>query len=178
MIRPSGAPGAVRARGEQVQISDAGTGKVLDTETLASFSNWLYLDWKMSGNMLTTLTRQGGTNAVLNGLFLDAPSRTSAMSGVATAAGRLDGSLSSTIVTRRSGVAGIVAVSGDDNEIPFTPTAGAPRSARSTGRGAIGLTGDDVDRVLGDLADDSPASTQPARALTTGSGRKLRAEST
>ncbi len=60
-----------RARAEQVQISDAGTGKVLDTETISSFSNGLYLDWKVSGNLLITITNQGPANAVLNGVFLD-----------------------------------------------------------------------------------------------------------
>ncbi len=61
-----------KGRGEQVQISDAGTGKVLDTETISSFTNGLYLDWKVSGNLVITITRQAGANAVLNGVFLDA----------------------------------------------------------------------------------------------------------
>ena len=61
-----------KGRGEQVQISDAGTGKVLDTETISSFTSGVYLDWKVSGNLVITITRQAGANAVLNGLFLDA----------------------------------------------------------------------------------------------------------
>ena len=61
-------------RAEQVQISDAGTGKVLDTETISSFSNGLYLDWKVAGNLLITITRHGAANAVLNGVFLDSSS--------------------------------------------------------------------------------------------------------
>ena len=60
-----------KGRGEQVQISDAATGTVLDTETISSFTNGVYLDWKVSGNLLITITRQAGANAVLNGLFLD-----------------------------------------------------------------------------------------------------------
>ena len=60
-----------KGRGEQVQISDAGTGTVLDTETISSFSGGVYLDWKVSGNLVITITRTAGTNAVLNGLFLD-----------------------------------------------------------------------------------------------------------
>ena len=40
-----------KGRGEQVQISDAGTGKVLDTETISSFTSGVYLDWKVSGNL-------------------------------------------------------------------------------------------------------------------------------
>ena len=69
-----------RARAEQVQISDAGTGKVLDTETISSFSNGLYLDWKVSGNLLITITNQGPANAVLNGVFLDPPASASTAS--------------------------------------------------------------------------------------------------
>ncbi len=60
-----------KGRGEQVQISDAGTGTVLDTETISSFTSGVYLDWKVSGNLLITITRTAGANAVLNGLFLD-----------------------------------------------------------------------------------------------------------
>ena len=63
-----------KGRGEQVQISDAGTGKVLDTETISSFVGGVYLDWKVSGNVVITITRQAGANAVLNGVFLDSPS--------------------------------------------------------------------------------------------------------
>jgi hypothetical protein len=69
-----------RARAEQVQISDAGTGKVLDTETISSFSNGLYLDWNVSGNLLITITNQGPANAVLNGVFLDPPASASTAS--------------------------------------------------------------------------------------------------
>ena len=63
-----------QGRGEQVQISDAGTGKVLDTETISSFGSGVYLDWKVSGNLVITITRQAGPNAVLNGVFLDSTS--------------------------------------------------------------------------------------------------------
>ena len=63
-----------KGRGEQVQISDAGTGTVLDTETISSFSSGVYLDWKVSGNLVITITRQAGANAVLNGVFLDSTS--------------------------------------------------------------------------------------------------------
>ena len=61
-----------KGRGEQVQISDAGTGTVLDTETISSFTSGVYLDWEVSGNLVITITRQAGANAVLNGVFLDA----------------------------------------------------------------------------------------------------------
>ena len=61
-----------KGRSEQVEISNATTGTVLATETISSFSSGDYLDWKVSGNLVITITRLAGANAVLNGLFLDA----------------------------------------------------------------------------------------------------------
>ena len=59
------------SRAEQVQISNAATGAVLNTQTISSFHSGLYLDYAVSGNILITFTRQGWGNAVLSGLFLD-----------------------------------------------------------------------------------------------------------
>ena len=59
------------SRNEQVQISNEATGTVLDTETVASFHTGVYLQWAVSGNVLITIKRTGGVNAVLSGLFLD-----------------------------------------------------------------------------------------------------------
>ncbi len=59
------------SRSEKVQLSDAVAGTVLDTESIASFHGGEYLDWKVSGHILITITHVGGSNAVLNGLFLD-----------------------------------------------------------------------------------------------------------
>ena len=64
-------------RSEQVQISNAATGAVLDTETVSSFSSGAYLQWEVSGHVLITFTNLAGKNAVLSGLFLD-PQATSA----------------------------------------------------------------------------------------------------
>ena len=60
-------------RSEQIQISDALTGTILDTERISSFSGGAYLDWQVSGNIVITVTNLGGagTNAIVNGLFLD-----------------------------------------------------------------------------------------------------------
>ena len=58
-------------RSEQVQISSAATGAVLDTETVSSFAGGEYLDWQVSGNVVITITTVSGPNAVLNGLFFD-----------------------------------------------------------------------------------------------------------
>ena len=65
-------------RAEQVQISNAATGAVLSTETISSFATGIYLQWAVSGNILITITRQTGVNAVLSGLFFDPPTQTPA----------------------------------------------------------------------------------------------------
>ncbi len=58
-------------RSEQIQLINAGTGGVLDTETISSFHGGVYLQWAVSGNVLIKATRLSGTNAVISGLFLD-----------------------------------------------------------------------------------------------------------
>ena len=60
-----------QGRSEQIQISDAATGTVLDTETISSFSGGVYLDWTVSGHVRDHDHTTGGPNAVLSGLFLD-----------------------------------------------------------------------------------------------------------
>jgi hypothetical protein len=60
-------------RVEQVTISNAATGAVLDSETVSSFHSGVYLQWMVSGQVLITITRTAGINAVLSGLFLDPP---------------------------------------------------------------------------------------------------------
>ncbi len=62
-----------QGRSEQVQITNAATGAVLSTQTVSSFQSGIYLDYAISGNVLITITKEAGTNAVLNGLFLDSP---------------------------------------------------------------------------------------------------------
>ena len=69
-----------KGRAETVQVSDAGTGNVLDTETISAFTSGVYLDWRVSGNLLITVTRTAGANAVLNGLFLDGPTASATFS--------------------------------------------------------------------------------------------------
>jgi hypothetical protein len=58
------------ARAESVQISDAASGAVLSTQSVASFHNGIYLDYAVSGHIVITITRTAGANAVLSGLFL------------------------------------------------------------------------------------------------------------
>jgi PKD repeat protein len=63
------------ARSETVQISNASTGAVLNTETVTSFNSGVYLDYAVSGNVDITITHQAGANAVLSGLFFDPPTK-------------------------------------------------------------------------------------------------------
>jgi hypothetical protein len=58
-------------RSEQIQFREGSTGAVLSTQTVSSFSNGAYMDYTISGNVLITITKETGANAVLSGLFFD-----------------------------------------------------------------------------------------------------------
>ena len=58
-----------------MQISNASTGAVLNTETVTSFHSGVYLDYAVSGNVDITITHLAGANAVLSGLFFDPPTK-------------------------------------------------------------------------------------------------------
>ena len=59
------------SRSEQIVLTDANTHAVLSTQTVSSFHDGVYMSWTISGNVLITITKTGGTNAVLSGLFFD-----------------------------------------------------------------------------------------------------------
>jgi hypothetical protein len=58
-------------RKERIDVLDAASGKVLDTETGSSFSGGDYLVWTISGHVQFQLTNLAGvaTNAVVSGIF-------------------------------------------------------------------------------------------------------------
>ena len=59
-------------RSEQIDILDATTGNVLDSETVSNFQNGEYLVWNVSGKINIRVTNLNGpANAVLSGLFFD-----------------------------------------------------------------------------------------------------------
>ena len=60
-------------RSELIQIVNASTGSVLDSRRISSFSEGIYLQWAVSGNIKVVVTDVGGPDAVLSGLFFDAP---------------------------------------------------------------------------------------------------------
>ncbi len=64
-----------KGRAENVQVSTT-SGTVLSTQSISSFSNGVYLNWQVSGNLVITITNTGGPNAVLNGVFIDSTTTT------------------------------------------------------------------------------------------------------
>ena len=57
-------------RTEQIQITSAATGAVLDTEILSNFSQGVYLQWQLTGNIVITVKSVNGS-AILSGFFFD-----------------------------------------------------------------------------------------------------------
>ena len=60
--------------GRADQVIDAATGVILDSETLTNFTEGVYLQWLISGNVVITVTPLAGSSAEISGLFLDSPS--------------------------------------------------------------------------------------------------------
>jgi hypothetical protein len=58
-------------RTERVDVLDAATGAVLDTQTVADFNGGRYLVWTVTGHVRLQVVRVIGINAVVSGLFLD-----------------------------------------------------------------------------------------------------------
>jgi hypothetical protein len=59
------------SRSETVSILDAASNAVLYTGTFSSFHNGEYAVWKVQGHVLIRVTKTGGTNAVVSGIFFD-----------------------------------------------------------------------------------------------------------
>jgi len=57
-------------RTQTIQVIDTASGIVLDTRSLASFENGVYLIWNVTGNVTFKITNTGTTNAVLSGFFM------------------------------------------------------------------------------------------------------------
>jgi hypothetical protein len=56
-------------RTEIVQVIDAATGLILDTQTISDFANGKYLVWNIRGSVRFRFTRQLGPNALVMGIF-------------------------------------------------------------------------------------------------------------
>jgi len=60
-----------QGRAESVQILDAATEALLDTETLPAFTSGVYLAWNISGHVKINVIGTSGPNAVISGAFFD-----------------------------------------------------------------------------------------------------------
>lgn len=58
-----------QSRAETVQISNAVSGTVLDTESVSNFSQGKYLVWNLSGDLTFTISKTGGLNEVVSGIL-------------------------------------------------------------------------------------------------------------
>jgi hypothetical protein len=114
-------------RSEQVQLIDAATGGVLDTETISSFSGGEYLQWAVSGNVLIKVTDLSGPSAVISSLFLDSSTKTTATAAtVRPEAARSSDGIG---VTNPSALEIGALDFGDNSNGPALPAAGGTSSA-------------------------------------------------
>ena len=58
-------------RSERIDILNANTGAVLDSQVASNFVNGEYLTWAISGDVQVRITDLSGANAVLSGIFFD-----------------------------------------------------------------------------------------------------------
>lgn len=58
-----------QGRSETVQIVDANSGAVLNTQNISNFSNGIYLVWTVSGHVQVNVTISTWPNAVVSGVF-------------------------------------------------------------------------------------------------------------
>src|ERR1700735_2159164 len=61
-----------QGRAEQVQVKDANSNAVLDTENVSAFTNGVYLFWNISGSVVFDIAPTAGPNAVVSGFFFGA----------------------------------------------------------------------------------------------------------
>lgn len=93
-----------RGRAESVQLTDATSSAVLDTENVSNFAKGDWLSWDVCGNVKITVTGTGGLNPVASGIFFDpvpvAPSTPANLTAIAAvAAATLNWSASAGTVT-------------------------------------------------------------------------------
>jgi hypothetical protein len=58
-------------RVQSVQVADATTGAVLNSQNVSAFNGGKYLVWEMKGRVKVTFTRSAGANTVITAIFLD-----------------------------------------------------------------------------------------------------------
>lgn len=60
-----------RGRSQKVEVLDGVTGKVLDTRTVGSYGDGVYLSWQVTGPVTLRFTKTAGPDAAVSGVFLD-----------------------------------------------------------------------------------------------------------
>jgi hypothetical protein len=58
-----------RSRAETIQVVDAATGTVLDSRSISSFVNGVYLVWNITGHVKFNVIKSSGDNSVISGVF-------------------------------------------------------------------------------------------------------------
>ena len=61
-----------QGRAQTIQVLDS-NNNVLDTETMASFTNGAYMVWNVTGHVIFKVTLTGSENAVVSGIFFGGP---------------------------------------------------------------------------------------------------------
>jgi|GEM_PF-692939 len=69
------------ARNMNVQVLDAATHAVLDTQNLNTFVNGVYFVWNIKGHVTFHLVNSGGSNCALGGIFFDPASGSTLITG-------------------------------------------------------------------------------------------------
>jgi uncharacterized protein (TIGR03437 family) len=72
-------------RTESVDVLDATSGAVLDSQSISGFSQGRYLVWDVAGHVRFRITRTVGANAVISGLFFQSAASTSTPTPTPTA---------------------------------------------------------------------------------------------
>jgi len=58
-------------RDEDIEVQDAGTHAVLDTQNLNTFVNGAYALWNIKGHVIFHVVKRGGSNCAIAGIFCD-----------------------------------------------------------------------------------------------------------
>jgi len=61
-----------------VEVQDADSGEILDSQEMADYNAGKYLVWEIKGHVVINIIHVGGANSVISGLFFDKPENTGA----------------------------------------------------------------------------------------------------
>ncbi|MGV3772346.1 MAG: chitobiase/beta-hexosaminidase C-terminal domain-containing protein [Verrucomicrobiales bacterium] len=145
-------------RNQTVRIVDADTGATLDTQTVANFSNGVYLKWVLGGKVRMTVTPNTG-NAVVSGLFFGPAGTTQpppagqvATPAISPNGGTFTSAQTVTITTSTSGA-----------EIRYTADGSEPSASSALYQGPVTVT---MSGVLKARAFKSGMTASPTAAAT------------